>query len=116
MSIHESQIILFGRSIGTGPATLVASLRKPCALILMSPFRSVRDVVADFMGQRTSLAVADCFNNEERMHSVTCPLFVVHGQRDQLINFKHSAALVSKARGPSTLVLPRMMDHNCFDF
>ena len=50
------------------------------------------------------------------MRSVTCPLFVVHGQQDQLIHCKHSVALVGKAQGPSTLVLPKMMDHNCFDF
>lgn len=48
--LKESDIILFGRSIGSGPASLVASLRNPCALLLMSPFKSIRDVVRESAG------------------------------------------------------------------
>lgn len=46
---HDS-IILFGRSIGSGPASLIASLRQPCALLLMSPFMSIRDIVREKAG------------------------------------------------------------------
>jgi hypothetical protein len=47
MGIKETDILLFGRSIGTGPATIVASRRKPGGLILMSAFKSIRDVVRE---------------------------------------------------------------------
>lgn len=48
--IDEENIILFGRSIGTGPASYVASKRKPGALLLMSAFTSIRDIIKDSAG------------------------------------------------------------------
>ena len=48
--LPHSSILLFGRSIGSGPASLLASLREPSALLLMSPFMSIRDIVREKAG------------------------------------------------------------------
>lgn len=50
-NIPESSIILFGRSIGTGPAAFLASKHEPCALLLMSPFTSIRDIIKESAGK-----------------------------------------------------------------
>ena len=42
----EKDIIIFGRSIGSGPATHIASLRQPGMLVLMSGFTCIKDVDA----------------------------------------------------------------------
>ena len=47
IGIEEDNIILYGRSIGTGPAAYLASKRKPGAVLLMSAFKSIRDIVKD---------------------------------------------------------------------
>ena len=47
IGVKESDILLFGRSIGTGPATVVAATRKPGGLVLMSAFKSIRDIVRE---------------------------------------------------------------------
>lgn len=47
LNVHERNIILFGRSIGSGPASLVAADRNPCSLLLMSPFKSIREIVRE---------------------------------------------------------------------
>ena len=78
---HES-IILFGRSIGSGPASLLASLRTPCALLLMSPFMSIRDIVREKAGNMLQYIINDRFRNIDVMPDVRCPTFFVHGQRD----------------------------------
>jgi abhydrolase domain-containing protein 17 len=44
LGIEEKNIIIFGRSMGSGPATHVASLRNPGALLLMSSFKSIRAI------------------------------------------------------------------------
>lgn len=44
MGIDEENILVYGRSIGSGPATYVASKRKPGCLFLMSAFKSIRAV------------------------------------------------------------------------
>jgi len=40
-SIPKSQILIFGRSIGSGPATWLASKYKIGGLVLISPFTSM---------------------------------------------------------------------------
>ena len=44
IGVEEKNIIIFGRSMGSGPATHVASLRKPGCLLLMSSFKSIRAI------------------------------------------------------------------------
>ena len=50
LGIDEKDIILFGRSMGTGPATHVASVRKPGCVLLMSGYKSIRSVAHDQAG------------------------------------------------------------------
>ena len=48
MSFNEdTEIIVFGRSIGTGLACYVAKERKPKALVLMSAFTSIKHIARD---------------------------------------------------------------------
>ena len=116
IGIEEENIILFGRSIGSGPATYVASKRKPGALLLMSAFKSIRDIVKDNAGTYLQYLVQDRFNNLKRIEKVRSPTFFVHGLKDNLISYKHSKELHEKCMAPSVLVTPKLMDHNDFDF
>jgi len=50
MKIEANQIIVFGRSIGSGPATTVASQRNPCCLLLVAAFQSIRSLVREKAG------------------------------------------------------------------
>ena len=43
-------IMLFGRSIGSGPATWIAAHKNPGALLLMSPYTSIRACVKLIVG------------------------------------------------------------------
>jgi len=47
LGIEEKNIMIFGRSLGSGPATYVASKRNPACLLLMSSFKSIRSVAED---------------------------------------------------------------------
>jgi hypothetical protein len=50
LGYKEDRIVIFGRSIGSGPATYLASKYKPACLALMSPFTSLKAVVRDYIG------------------------------------------------------------------
>ena len=41
VGIREKDILLFGRSMGSGPTSYLASVREPYGLILMSPYTSI---------------------------------------------------------------------------
>jgi|LauGreDrversion4_2_1035121.scaffolds.fasta_scaffold1851378_1 hypothetical protein len=44
IGIDQKNLIIFGRSIGSGPATHLASVRNPACMLLMSAFKSIRAV------------------------------------------------------------------------
>jgi fermentation-respiration switch protein FrsA (DUF1100 family) len=84
--------------------------------LLMSPFTSIRDIVREQAGTMTQYAITDHFRNIDLISKVRCPTFFVHGQKDRLISFSQSQQLAMKCGGPMSIILPRMMDHNEFDF
>ena len=77
--ISPNDIILFGRSIGCSPACYLAKYRNPAATLLMSPFKSIRDVARDLVGRVLQYAIADRFRNIDLIKEIRCPVFIVHG-------------------------------------
>lgn len=92
----NKDIILFGRSLGTGPATELAAYKDPGALLLMSAYTSIRGVVKHISGYFTQYLIAERFKNIELMEYVQCPTFLIHGQLDELIPHSHSEKLHEK--------------------
>lgn len=114
MKVNSKDIVVCGRSIGSGPAVYLSANRKPGALILISPFKSIRETANSILGV-FKYVVADRFNNLNIINNVTCPLLLIHGQKDNLIPFSHSIQLSEKTGGPYELLLPEEMDHNEFN-
>jgi len=114
IGIKQENIVVCGRSIGSGPAVYLAANRSPSSLILISPFKSIKEVVASMIGV-FNFIVADRFNNYKRINRVICPTLMIHGQKDSLISFTHSIDLCKRISGPYELVLPEEMDHNTFN-
>lgn len=59
LGVASSDLIIFGRSIGSSPACYVARHRNPAALILMSPFKSIKELARDLVGWFLSRLIAD---------------------------------------------------------
>ena len=115
-------IILVGRSIGTGPALELAAYacqvlgRKPASLVLLSAFESVKALVRSLLGRVAAFLVSDKLLNSEVIKLVTCPTLLIHGKLDDLVPWQHSQTLFNNACGPCSLVLSEKMTHNTFDF
>lgn len=90
--LDAKDIIVLGRSLGSGPATYLASHYKLGGLILMSPYTSIRNVAYTKVGM-LSYVLSDQFNNLSRIGKVECPTFIVHGQKDTLIPIEQAHSL-----------------------
>lgn len=75
---------MIGRSLGSAPAIYLASQRHIAALVLISPFYSIKSV-ARSMGGYLAYLLPDIFKNYEHIPKVSCPLMTLHGDLDQLI-------------------------------
>ena len=93
LSIREDQIILMGRSLGSGPSTFLASKYKPAALILISPFTSIKKAANDLFGFFGGLFVKERFNNSEKIKDVSSPTLLIHGRKDTTVPWSHSEHL-----------------------
>ena len=117
--IREKDIVVFGRSMGSGPSIHLASTRNPCAVITMSAYTSIKNVVSEKMKLLGSF-VAEHFNNLEKVKHIQpqTGVLLIHGKNDYLISWKQSKLLQENLNKDVTyeLVTPERMSHNDFDF
>eukprot|EP01036_Dinobryon_divergens_P032101 gene32101-41624_t len=90
MQMKPENIVLYGRSLGSGPSCYLAErLQKENiqigGIILQSPLLSVYRVAFNF---RFTLP-GDMFPNVDRIRQVRCPVFVIHGTRDEIVPFRN---------------------------
>ncbi|MEM9006302.1 MAG: alpha/beta hydrolase [Cyanobacteria bacterium P01_F01_bin.86] len=109
LQIPPEQIILYGRSLGGGSATELATRYPVGGLILESTFTSIFQVVVPF-----PLLPFDKFPNRHRLKDVQCPVLVMHGQADQTIAFRHGQILYEGARNPKAFLWVAGANHNDF--
>jgi fermentation-respiration switch protein FrsA (DUF1100 family) len=115
LGIQEENIIIIGRSIGTGPATWIAG-EGASALILLSPYTSLRKLIKRLVGTFLSYIVKDQYRNIDYIKKVTCPVLLIHGKKDSLIPFSHSEQLAKACQGQVTVILSDTMSHNKFEY
>ncbi len=97
-------IILFGRSLGSGPATYVASKRKAQALVLETPFLSAVKVAQErYPILPVSSLLKDKYLSNEWIKQVEEPLFIAHGTKDKVIPVHHGKELFSLANNGQKL-------------
>ena len=108
--VDPRRIVLFGESIGTGPAIAAAVERPPVALVLRSPFTSMVDVARVHYGW-LGVLLRDRFPSADRIAGLRCPLLVVAGRRDSIVPFALSQRLFDAAPQPKQFVTLDA-DHN----
>src|SRR5688572_10708072 len=90
----ENHLIAYGRSVGSGFATKVASDNSPRYLILDAPYYSFRKVVERFLPiLPVRLVLRYHLRTDKWISKVRCHTYILHGTRDWLIPLKHSEEL-----------------------
>ncbi len=100
-------IIIFGRSVGSGPAVHVAARRPAAGLILQSPMVSAFLVLT-----RIPLLPYDKFPNYKEIGHVHCPVLIIHGANDSVIPLWHGQKLFDSANQPKQFVVVPRANHN----
>ncbi|CAD8087525.1 unnamed protein product [Paramecium sonneborni] len=112
LGYNENRIIIFGRSIGSGPATYLASKYKPACLALMSPFTSLKAAVRDYVGSWAQYLIRQRFDNLEQIKKVKIPTFILHGKADNIIPYSQAQELYKNCQSSQCLIhLANDMDH-----
>lgn len=103
--VQKSQIVLYGESIGSGPAVELASKASYKALVLEAPFTSLADIAKKHYPMVPSgLLSAFQFDNEEKIRNSKAPLFIIHGTQDEICPFEMGKRLFEAAPEPKELL------------
>lgn len=105
--IVPEHIIVYGRSVGSGPSVDLASRELVAGVILENAFTSTFRVVT-----RIPIFPFDRFDNLSKIGKLNCPVLIIHGSADQIIPLHHGQTLFRHAKPPKQLVIVDGAGHN----
>lgn len=107
LHVSPTDILILGQSVGSGPATWLASQKQSAGLVLITPFVSTFRVVT-----RVPIFPADKFTNIKLIKKLKTPLLVIHGDQDEVIDQWHGKKLHAMHNGPKQFLNIPGAGHN----
>jgi pimeloyl-ACP methyl ester carboxylesterase len=90
----QAHLIVYGRSLGSGFATKLASDNSPRYLILDAPYYNFTRVVERFLPiLPVRFVLRYQLRTDKWLQKVRCPVYIIHGTKDWLIPIRHSVQL-----------------------
>ncbi|CAK77438.1 unnamed protein product (macronuclear) [Paramecium tetraurelia] len=113
--VEEKNMIVMGRSIGTGVACHLASIFQPGLLVLISPFLSLQEIVNEKYPLVKKM-VKERFVNKDKIQQAKCPVFILHGLKDNIVSVEQGKKLFDLCKSACLLRTPPEMTHTRFQF
>jgi len=111
--VGAKQLILFGRSLGAAPALEAATIVPPLAVILESPFASIRDMAREmFPVLPIGALLRTRYDNLEKVRKIKSPLLVLHGDHDEVVPFAQGKKVFDAAPEPKSFYTIVGAGHN----
>ncbi len=89
----ENNIIVYGRSLGTGIAAHTASVTSPKQLILETPYYSLIHLIRKMHRWLPKSIIKYHFRTDLYLRSVKCPLLIFHGTDDEIVDYEDGLKL-----------------------
>jgi fermentation-respiration switch protein FrsA (DUF1100 family) len=111
--INHDKVIFFGRSLGSAVAVELALKEKCCAMILETPFTSIKE-----MGKKLypflpiSLLLRTKYDSLAKIRDIKVPILIMHGDNDKLVPFEHGRELYEAANEPKEFYTIPGAGHN----
>ena len=110
--IEESDMIIYGESLGTGVAVEIAQNKNFAGVILESPFTSMVDAGKDkypFLPVR--LLLKDKYESDKKIKNVNVPILIMHGKVDKIVPFHMGKKMYELANEPKHYYFSEYDDH-----
>jgi fermentation-respiration switch protein FrsA (DUF1100 family) len=108
----EDKIIIFGRSIGSAVAVNLASKNNPKLLILETPFYNMKELAKHYFHVVPGFLIRYKFDNSANIQNVGCPVYLLHGNQDEIVPYEHSVRLKEMIRSKNKLFTINGGGHN----
>jgi alpha-beta hydrolase superfamily lysophospholipase len=106
-------IIIYGKSMGTGIATQLASVRDCKALVLETPYYDFPSVVSQYMPiYPIKWMLHYQIPTYQYIKNVIAPITIIHGTEDGVINYKQSLKLSKLLKANDQFITIKGGSHN----
>lgn len=105
------KVVLYGRSLGSGLATRLATEVKADLLVLVSPYSSLLATARDHYPWVPPFVMRYPVRTDQWLPAVKMPVLLVHGDADRLIGIEHAERLKA-IRPDATLARLPGVSHN----
>ncbi|MEJ7913909.1 MAG: alpha/beta fold hydrolase [Chitinophagaceae bacterium] len=115
--VKESDIVIYGKSIGTGVATQLAAGKEIRHLFLETPYYSLPAIASSkFPIYPFSLMMKYTFPIHLHLPKVKAGVTIFHGTEDEIISYRHSRKLVQENPQVRLVRLPHGKHNNLTQF
>ena len=98
-SYPTQDIVIFGRSIGSGPAVHLAATNPVKKLILETPYLSLKTIAGEAYPYVPISLLKYQMPSNEWIQKVQAPILILHGTNDEVIPIHHAVDLAKIAKG-----------------
>ncbi|MBA3681113.1 MAG: alpha/beta fold hydrolase [Bacteroidetes bacterium] len=109
---NENKIVVIGYSIGTGPATMLASTNHPRQLILQAPYFSLIDMMQHEYPGVPTFILNYKFQTNKYICECKMPVTIFHGNKDQVIYYNSSVQLKALCKVGDKFITLSGLGHN----
>jgi len=110
--VNNNQIVLYGESLGTGVAVEMAKKNIFNSIILESPFTSIENSAKIYYPYLpVKFLLKDRFDSISKINSITAPVLIMHGEKDDVIPISMGKELFEKANNPKQSYFTSDDDH-----
>ena len=110
--VSNSQIILYGESLGTGVAVEIASKNNFISIILESPFTSIENSAKIYYPYLpVKFLLKDRYDSISKIKKINSPILVMHGRKDDIVPFFMGKKLFEIANSPKDSYFTDIDDH-----
>ena len=107
LGVEPNRIVVWGRSLGTGPSCYLAATSEVGGLLLETPFLSAFRTVTEI-----PVLPWDRFGNLGRVKDISCPSLVIHGKLDEVIPFRQGRKIYKELPKPKSFLEVPTATHN----
>ncbi len=112
MRYSENKIVVLGYSLGTGPATKLASEDNPKLLILQAPYYSLTEAMKDNLPFIPTFLLKYKFATNEYLKSCKMPIVIFHGDQDEIFPYTSSVRLKAFLKPTDRFFTLKGQSHN----
>ena len=115
--VSAEHIIIYGKSLGTGIAAQLASVRDCKELILETPYYSMDALARHYFFMYPVMPMTKyALPTYQRFEYINAPITIFHGTNDGIIPYQQAKKLVAIKRGIELVTLEKGAHNNLTDF